>query len=120
PPEDYPQGWPYSLLELQRCGERILGLPFHDGPECLIYRKDLFGDPVFRRDYRQRFAAELRPPRTWEEFRRVARYFHRPEEGLYGAVLAGYPDGHNAVFDFCLQVWSRGGSLLDNGGAVNI
>lgn len=120
PPEDYPHGWPDSLLELQRSGERILGLPFHDGPECLIYRKDLFGDPAFREAYRQRYAAELCPPRTWEEFRQVARYFHRPQEGLYGAVLAGYPDGHNAVFDFCLQLWSRGGSLVNNGGAINI
>jgi multiple sugar transport system substrate-binding protein len=31
-------------------------------------------------------------------------------------VFAGFPDGHNSVYDFCLQLWSRGGELLDADG----
>lgn len=120
PPEDYPAGWTASLLELQRQGDQLLGLPFHDGPECLIYRRDLFEDPRRSAAYRQRFGTELRVPETWDEFCRVARFFNEPGKGLYGAVLAGYPDGHNAVFDFCLQLWSRGGSLLDERGELDI
>lgn len=120
PPQDYPAGWTASLLELQRQGDQLLGLPFHDGPECLIYRRDLFEDPRRSAAYRQRFGTELRVPETWDEFCRVARFFNEPDKGLYGAVLAGYPDGHNAVFDFCLQVWSRGGSLLDERGELDI
>ncbi len=42
PPEGYPEGWSPSLLRLQRIGDAILGVPYHDGPECLIYRRDLF------------------------------------------------------------------------------
>src|SRR5580658_9687744 len=42
PPEDYPHGWTDSLLRLQRIGDAVLGVPYHDGPECLIYRRDLF------------------------------------------------------------------------------
>ncbi len=44
PPEGYPDGWPPALLRLQTFGKQIYGLPFHDGPECFIYRKDLFND----------------------------------------------------------------------------
>ena len=103
-PEGFPDAWTPSLLRFQQVGERILGLPYHDGPECLIYRKDLFGE------------AGLAPPRTWDEFHRIARLLARPSENRYGAVFAAYPDGHNTVYDFCLQLWSRGGELFDVAG----
>jgi multiple sugar transport system substrate-binding protein len=111
PPEDYPDGWPRSLLGLQTFPDGLAGIPFHDGPECLIYRADLFRSERERDDYRARHGAELAPPRTWAEFARIAAFFNRPEEGMYGTLFALVPDGHNNVFDFALQVMSRGGSL---------
>jgi multiple sugar transport system substrate-binding protein len=72
-------------------------VPYHDGPECLIYRTDLLRDV----------------PRTWGEFHQTARRLHSPREKRYGAVFAGYPDGHNNVYDFCLQLWSRGGDIMN-------
>jgi multiple sugar transport system substrate-binding protein len=103
-PEGYPDGWTPSLLRFQQIDGRVLGLPYHDGPECLIYRKDLFDE------------AGLEPPRTWDEFHRIARLLTRPAENRYGVVFAAYPDGHNTVYDFCLQLWSRGGELFDSSG----
>lgn len=99
PPQDFPAGWTESLLRFQRVDGRVLGVPYHDGPECLIYRTDLFGSAA--------------PPQTWEEFRDFAGRFTRPDQGLYGSVFAAYPDGHNSVYDFCLQLWSRGGRLFE-------
>ena len=99
PPVGYPSRWSESLLRSQRVDGRVLGLPYHDGPECLIYRTDLFGDQA--------------PPKTWEQFRDAARRYTRPDDGLYGSVFAAYPDGHNSVYDFCLQLWSRGGKLFE-------
>jgi multiple sugar transport system substrate-binding protein len=104
PPEGYPSAWTPSLLRFQQVGARILGLPYHDGPECLIYRRDLFEE------------AGINPPQTWDEFHAAARRLHRPSESRYGAVFAAYPDGHNTVYDFCLQLWSRGGELFDFAG----
>ena len=118
PPEDYPAGWPTSLLGLQTFADGLAGIPFHDGPECLIYRKDLFASELERSSYRARYGAELEPPRTWAEFKRIAAFFERPEEGLHGTLFALYPDGHNNVFDFALQVLSRGGSLEQDGRVV--
>jgi len=111
PPEDFPNGWSNSLLDLQQFDQQIIGLPFHDGPECLIYRKDLFEDPGEQQKYFQRYGETLSPPTNWASFVQISHFFHRPERNLYGAVFAGYPDGHNTVFDFCLQLWSRGGKL---------
>jgi multiple sugar transport system substrate-binding protein len=36
-------------------------------------------------------------------------------DALYGACIGAYPDGHNNVYDFLVHLWSRGGSLLENG-----
>ncbi len=118
PPEAYPEGWPESLLRLQRFEDRVLGVPFHDGPECLIYRRDLFENEAERLRYEERFGERLAVPRTWGELKRVARFFTRPEQGLHGTVFAGYPDGHNTVYDFCLQLWSRGGELFSADGRM--
>jgi len=120
PPEEFPDGWSTSLLGMQQFGSAIAGLPFHDGPECLIYRKDLFNDPAEQERYLKQTGKPLQVPRTWDEFREVARFFYRPEYNLYGSVFAGLPDGHNTVFDFCLQLWTRGGDLVDDYGRINI
>jgi multiple sugar transport system substrate-binding protein len=119
-PEQFPEGWPDSLRQMQFINHEIAGLPFHDGPECLIYRKDLFQDPLYQHEYRRQYGQDLMPPQTWEQFLNVAGFFQRPQQPLYGAVFAAYPDGHNAVFDFCLQLWTRGGQLTDGNGFVNI
>ena len=120
PPENFPEGWHPSLLHLQQINNDVYGLPFHDGPECLIYRKDLFDDPLEKTNFKNQYNYELRIPKTWQEFTQIAEFFHRPEENLYGCVFANYPDGHNMVFDFCLQLWTRGGSLLDHNKNINI
>lgn len=118
PPENYPQGWTESLLAFQDFRQAVVALPFHDGPECLIYRTDLFANPVERQTFRTRTGQELSVPKTWDEFVTVARHFNRPDQNRFGTVFAAYPDGHNTVFDFSLQVWTRGGELVDNAGRV--
>jgi multiple sugar transport system substrate-binding protein len=112
--DGFPGGWSPSLLRAQEIGGKILGLPYHDGPECLIYRKDLFEDAREQSTYESRFGSALRAPETWIEFQTVARFFQRPEKNLYGTVFAAYPDGHNTVYDFLLQLWTRGGELFDS------
>ena len=120
PPRDFPSGWSDSLLRLQTIEGEILGLPYHDGPECLIYRKDLFEDPQEQRAYQQRFGSPLRVPQTWTEFRQVAAFFQRPQENLFGTAFAAFPDGHNSVYDFLLQLWTRGGELVDASGEFHL
>jgi len=120
PPENYPFGWHKSLLHLQKLSNGIFGLPFHDGPECLIYRKDLFENETEKENFKKQFGYELTTPKTWQEFAEIATFFNRPEQNIYGAVFANYPDGHNMVFDFCLQLWTRGGSLLNKKNQIDI
>ncbi|WP_129717658.1 extracellular solute-binding protein [Pedobacter sp. SYP-B3415] len=120
PLEGFPHAWSASLLGLQRFGDQVVGVPFHDGPECLLLRRDLFEDPEEQRNYQAIYRKPLQAPETWEDFHQIARFFQRPEQGIYGSIFACYPDGHNAVFDFCLQLWTRGGALEDANGKINI
>ncbi|WP_316829876.1 extracellular solute-binding protein [Pedobacter aquatilis] len=119
-PEGFPRGWSKSLLGLQRFGWEVVGFPFHDGPECFIYRKDLFESETEKANYLTAFGKALEVPKSWEDFHQIAKFFNRPSEHLYGSIFACYPDGHNTVFDFCLQLWTRGGILIDKTGSIQI
>jgi multiple sugar transport system substrate-binding protein len=116
PIPDWPDGWARSLVRPLVFGDRLSSLPWHDGPECLVYRSDLFADPARRDRFRAELGRELAPPRTWQEFEETARFLTDLAGGLYGTVFAAFPDGHNTLYDFALQLWSRGGELLDTAG----
>lgn len=104
PIADFPDGWSPSLTTMQRFAGGFWGMPYHDGPECLIYRRDLLE------------AAGIAVPTTWDEFHAAARALHAPQEDRYGTVLALFPDGHNSFYDFCIHIWSRGGDPFDGAG----
>lgn len=90
---------------------RLMGLPFHVGPEVFHYRRDLFENPTERAAFRARFGRNLHPPDTWSQFVEVATHFTR--DGLWGCCFGAFPDGHNDVYDFLIHLWSRGGDLAD-------
>lgn len=113
PPEGFPDAWSRSLLYKQEFDHKTIALPFHDGPECLIYRKDLFDSEEEQFNFKKEFGKVLKVPDTWDDLMEVAEYFNRPGDDLFGTTFAAYPDGHNTVFDFCLQLWTRGGDLFD-------
>ncbi|HXI17276.1 MAG TPA: extracellular solute-binding protein [Chloroflexota bacterium] len=114
PPPGWPDAWAPSMRGLQRGPDgKTYGLPYHDGPEVLMYRTDLFGDPGEQARFRREHGRDLAPPETWAQFLEVAQFFTRPDEGLYGTCVAAYPDGHNNVYDFLIHLWSRGGALFD-------
>jgi multiple sugar transport system substrate-binding protein len=101
PIPDFPGAWSPSLLGLQSYAGGFWGMPYHDGPQCLIYRKDLLA------------AAGIAVPETWDDFHAAARRLHDPAQGRFGTVLALFPDGHNAFYDFCIHLWTRGGAPFD-------
>jgi multiple sugar transport system substrate-binding protein len=124
PLDDYLQttvltGWPDDFtLSLRRpqtdASGKTYGIAYHDGPEMFYYRKDLFESAEEQKKFKETYGYDLNVPQTWEVFIDVAKHFTRPQEGLFGTVFGAYPDGHNIVYDFILQLWSRGGDLLDD------
>ncbi len=47
-----------------------------------VYRKDLFEDPKYKREYQDRFKVPLRTPATWQETDQIAQFFK--EKGFNG------------------------------------
>lgn len=84
-PQDKQTGY---LLARQQAylGERVVAIPA-DGDLPLLYlRRDLLEDPAHRARYRKRFGRELAPPKTWAEYQDQVAFFHRPQDGFYGAL----------------------------------
>lgn len=108
PLPDFPEGWSPSLLALPRFRGGFWGLPYHDGPQCLIYRCDLLD------------RAGLDVPTTWDELHAAARRLTDRSAGVHGTVLALFPDGHNGFYDFCVQLWTRGGAPFDATGRPDL
>jgi multiple sugar transport system substrate-binding protein len=120
PIHDWPDGWPRSLVQPLIFDGHLTSLPWHDGPECLVYREDLFQDPAARSAFKAQFSRDLAPPTTWEEFEQTAQFFTDPAANRYGTVFAAFPDGHNTLYDFALQLWSRGAELIDSTGRPSL
>jgi len=115
PPERWPSDFHDGVLRLGGYDGATYALPYHDGPQALMYRTDLFADQGERAAFHARHGRELEVPRTWAHFLDVASFFSRGPH-LAGCVVAAYPDGHNTVYDFLIHLWARGGRLLDEGG----
>ncbi len=119
PPQGWPEAWSSAFTDVVSfardadAAPSVWGLPFHDGPPLLVYRRDLFESPDERRAYRERFGEDLVPARTWRDFEQQALFFTRPDDDLFGTVFAGAPDGHNDVYDLVTQIRLRGGDVLD-------
>lgn len=89
---------------------------FDDGDMfALYYRKDIFEDPKLKEAYQAKFNAELAPPKTWDEYNRIAQFItDQMAPNVYGAGhfrKAGSPGNQ---FDFLQQFRANGGKLFDD------
>jgi len=114
PPEDWPNAFPKALLKFQTVNGKLYGLPFHDGPVMLYYRKDLFEDSKEKADFKAQYGYELEPPNTWDKFLDISKFFNRPEENLSGTCIAAKQGGQQLAYDFFLMLWSFGGDIFNS------
>ena len=94
-------------------------VPFMAASQALFYRKDLFEDNHIKWAYYKEFGIELRPPRNWNEFNLVAKYFTRkynsnsPTE--YGTCIVGLqPTG--ILEEYFPRQWSYNGKIQSANG----
>lgn len=67
-------------------GDKVVAIPA-DGDVTLFYvRRDLLDDPKEKAAFRRKHGRELGIPKTWAEYDQLIAFFHRPEQGLYGAT----------------------------------
>ena len=74
-----------------RSGEPI-AIPLAVEQLLLWYRADLFADARLQESYSSQFKQRLAPPKTWDEYVRVAKFFLDSKAVKYGCVEAFNPD----------------------------
>lgn len=67
--------------------ESYWGIPFNIDSLGFAYRSDLLNNKEERQNFYNLYGYELNPPKTWEELKDIAEFFHRPEEGIYGLSM---------------------------------
>jgi multiple sugar transport system substrate-binding protein len=86
-------------------------IPYMNELGGIIYRKDLFEDPIEKENFLKEYGYELQPPKTLSQYRDIAEFFHRPPD-LYGVTLMGKRSIFLATH-FMQRLWANGGALLD-------
>lgn len=96
-----------------------VAIPFDVGLQLLVYRTDLFEDPMVKRMYFETYGTQLRVPTDFEEFNRNARFFtkqYNPSAPIeYGTSCA--IGTHADILDqYLLKLMSFGGRFVDTAG----
>ncbi|SHH44331.1 ABC transporter substrate-binding protein [Thermosipho atlanticus] len=86
-------------------GKSYYAIPFHGWVQGIWYRKDWFE------------RAGLEPPITWDSILKAAKYFHNPDSGIFGIVLAKNSDSY-AEQVFTIFALSNGARIFDENGNV--
>jgi multiple sugar transport system substrate-binding protein len=80
---------PYKEFYMKWNGNTV-ALPVDGDIHNLFYQPSYFNDPKHQEQYKSETGNELRVPRTWPEYNRIAQYFtENTEDGVYGAQVFG-------------------------------
>ena len=87
---------------------------FDDGDIFILYyRKDIFANAKLKAAYKAKFKNELRVPRSWPEFNRVAQFItDQMAPKVYGTALSRAL-GNGNWYNFYQQFRSNGGQFFD-------
>ncbi|MGW8319604.1 MAG: ABC transporter substrate-binding protein [Candidatus Promineifilaceae bacterium] len=78
------------------------------------YRKDLFEDPDEMAAFEATYGYPLAPPETMDQLMDIAKFFTRPDEGLYGAAIYTGVSYDALVMGFQNMLFSFGAEWSDD------
>ena len=68
-------------------GGKYWAIPAEGDATGWAYRKDWFEDPAEKEAFKAKYGYDLDVPKTWDEMRDIAEFFHRPDEKRYGIAI---------------------------------
>jgi multiple sugar transport system substrate-binding protein len=113
-PDFQPEDVLYDRLwqEISWYDGKKYGFPFTALTMYMWYRDDLLNDPEEREGFQAKYGYELQPAETWEQYRDLAEWFTRPDEGFYGTALQG--KRHEALwYEWLNFLYSFGGDMME-------
>ena len=99
--------WNEATLEAQPIP---VGLPFAANTMVLVYNKTLFEENALA--FEKTYGQPLTVPETWPEFRNIAEFFTRPDDGIYGLSLQGADEGW-LYYEWVNFAFSLGDGVMD-------
>ncbi|EGE56897.1 UNVERIFIED_ORG: ABC-type glycerol-3-phosphate transport system substrate-binding protein [Rhizobium esperanzae] len=72
---------PPALLADAKVGEKMIGMPAWANAEIVFYRQDLFDKSEEKKAFQTKYGYPLAPPKTWQQWRDMAKYFTRDTDG---------------------------------------
>lgn len=103
------------LCEYPPDSRQYFAAPCETDAVGFAYRKDWFEDADEQLAFQTRYGRVLAPPETWEEFRDIAEFFYRPEEGQFGCALLTGRGYDSLTMGFQQLMWAFGGSWGETG-----
>jgi multiple sugar transport system substrate-binding protein len=104
------------ILNAGRRDGHLWLIPRHADISALIYRTDLFDDPKEKAAFQKKYGRPLAPPTNWSDYPLLAKWFTRPEKGLYGTQSAGKEEALTGRFYDVLM--ANGGKFITDGKAT--
>jgi multiple sugar transport system substrate-binding protein len=89
------------------------GYPTEGDAVGWAYRKDLFENPDEMAAFEAEYGYPLAVPETWDQLMDIAKFFTRPDEGLYGAAVYTQKDYDGATMGYQNVFFSYGGRWGD-------
>lgn len=91
---------------------RMYGYPMMVLTMYTWYRKDLMDNPKEKEAFKAKYGYDLQVPQNWNQYRDIAEFFTRPEQGLYGTLIQGKK--HMALWqEYINFLYSFGGAILE-------
>ncbi|MBN1963489.1 MAG: extracellular solute-binding protein [Anaerolineae bacterium] len=89
------------------------GVPFQPDALILLYRRDYFEDAAYQAAFEAEYGYPLAVPATWDHLLDAARFFYRPDEGMYGFATGwdGSRSSDVITANWNPILWSLGGAL---------
>ena len=102
---------------------RYYGIPAIGGTQLLLYRKDLFENPILQTEFEKAYKVRLRPPVTWTEFNGICKFFTRSYNAksptAYGTAV-GMSSSEDMITYLFPYIWARGGEIFDHHDVLQI
>lgn len=92
---------------------RYYSYPTEGDANGWAYRKDLFENPDNMAAFEAEYGYPLAVPQTWEQLRDIAKFFTRPDEGLYGNAVYTQVGGDAITMGFENVMFSYGADWKD-------
>jgi multiple sugar transport system substrate-binding protein len=82
------------------------------------YRTDLFEDPDNQAAFEEEYGYELAPPETMEQLMEIAKFFTRPDDGIWGVGVYTQADYDGLTMGFEQALFSYGANWQNEGNEV--